>query len=45
MIAPRSSGGIFDLDGKRARLSQLDEAAAEPGLWDDRERAETLLRE
>ncbi len=45
MIAPRSSGGIFDLDGKRARLSQLDEAAAEPGLWDDRERAETQLRE
>ncbi len=45
MNAPRSSGGIFDLDGKRARVAELDEAAADPSLWEDRERAESLLRE
>jgi peptide chain release factor 2 len=43
--APPSSGGIFDLDGKRARVAELDEAAADPALWEDRERAESLLRE
>ncbi len=43
--APLSFGGIFDLEGKRARVEELDKIAADPGLWEDRERAETILRE
>ncbi|MFQ5892928.1 MAG: PCRF domain-containing protein, partial [Nitrospinota bacterium] len=40
-----SSGGAFDLEGKRARLGELDEALAKPDLWDDAERAQSLARE
>ena len=40
-----SSGGVFDEDGLRSRLASLDEEAARPGLWDDREKAEQVLRE
>ena len=43
--APRNSGGIFDVDTKHERLKQLDEKAAEPGFWDDRELSEQLMRE
>jgi peptide chain release factor 2 len=39
------SGGVFDEDRLRARLASLEEDAARPDLWDDRERAEKLLRE
>jgi peptide chain release factor 2 len=42
---PASSGGIFDVDGKRARVAELDQKASDPELWNDRERAELLLRE
>ncbi len=34
-----TSGAIFDVDGKRARLTELQEEAASPGLWDDPEAA------
>jgi peptide chain release factor 2 len=40
-----SCGGVFDLDGLRARRAALDEEAARPDLWNDRARAEQLLRE
>jgi peptide chain release factor 2 len=40
-----SSGGVFDEDGLKARLASLDEQAADPNLWNDREQAEKLLRE
>ncbi len=43
--ASRRSGAIFDVDGKRKRVAELDALAAAPGFWDDREQAETLLRE
>ncbi|MGH0032001.1 MAG: peptide chain release factor 2 [Myxococcota bacterium] len=36
--------GVFDLEGLRARLEALDAEAADPSLWDDRERAERTLR-
>ena len=45
MSAPPSSGGTFDLDGKRARVAELDGAVSDPDLWGDRGRAEGLLRE
>ncbi|MFO0747686.1 MAG: peptide chain release factor 2 [Myxococcota bacterium] len=41
----RRWGGIFDVDHMDARLSELSEVLATPGLWDDAERAQTLLKE
>jgi peptide chain release factor 2 len=43
--ASRSCGGIFDLAAKQARLEELQREAADPSLWEDRERAERVLRE
>ena len=40
-----SSGGVFDLDGLRARLEALEQESARPDLWEDREQAEGILRE
>jgi peptide chain release factor 2 len=40
-----SSGGIFDLASKRDRANALEETSADPQLWNDRERAESLMRE
>jgi len=40
-----SSGGVFDVDGLRARLERLSLETAEPDLWNDRERAEQVLRQ
>ena len=31
--------------GRRARLAEIEEIAADPALWEDRERAESTLRE
>ncbi len=47
-ISPREracSGGIFDLDAKAARLSEIDEALASEDIWQDRERVAALGRE
>jgi len=47
-ISPREracSGGIFDLDAKAARLSEVDEALASEDIWQDRERVAALGRE
>ncbi len=41
----KSSGGVFDVDGLRIRAQQLAEESSAPELWEDRERAEKLLRE
>jgi len=43
--ATTSSGGVFDVPGLKKRLAHLEEESARPGLWDDRERAESLLRD
>jgi peptide chain release factor 2 len=40
-----SSRGIFDLDGKRVRLIELDQEISAPDLWDDPRRAATLNQE
>lgn len=41
----RSCGGIFDIDGKRARLSALDAEMADPGFWNNQENAQAVLLE
>jgi peptide chain release factor 2 len=40
-----SSGGVFDVESLRTRVDELQNESARPELWDNRERAETLLRE
>ena len=40
-----SSGGIFDVGTKQARLGELEGLLADPNLWDDNERAQLLLKE
>ena len=36
---------IFDLEGKRQRLGELEEQSADPELWSDPERARTITQE
>jgi peptide chain release factor 2 len=43
--AQTSSGGIFDLPGKQSQLTELEKVTGDPDLWNDRERAEQLLRQ
>ena len=43
--ASTSSGGDFDEARLRSRLEELQAESARPGLWEERERAEKLLRE
>ena len=40
-----SSGGIFDLPQKRARLEELDTISQDPNFWDDSDRAQSLMQE
>ncbi len=40
-----SCGGIFDYDGKRDKLEELDAQIADPSFWDDSDRAQVVLRE
>jgi peptide chain release factor 2 len=40
-----SCGGIFDIDGKRARLSVLDAEMADAGFWNSQEKAQATLLE
>ena len=40
-----SSGGVFDVESLRTRVEELQNESARPELWDNRERAETVLRE
>ncbi|MEO8909280.1 MAG: peptide chain release factor 2 [Gemmatimonadaceae bacterium] len=37
--------GIFDIDGKRARLSTLDAEMADPGFWGNQDKAQATLQE
>ncbi len=43
--ASRPYGGIFDFDGKLARLEEVDRLLQDPAVWDDSERAQKLGRE
>jgi len=40
-----SSGGAFDEAALRSRIEALESEASRPDLWEDRERAERVLRE
>ena len=38
-------GGVFDLDGKRKRVEELNQVTARPDFWDDGEKAQGILKE
>ncbi len=40
-----NSEAIFDLDGKQARLAQLEQSMAAPGFWDAPDQARTVVEE
>ena len=42
---PPSCGGIFDLEGKRKRLSAVEQSLADPAVWNDPKRAQELGKE
>ena len=37
-------GGIFDFDGKAARLTEVTRDLEDPKIWDDQERAQAQLQ-
>jgi peptide chain release factor 2 len=39
------SGGIFDIDGKKRRVAELEARAGEPDFWNDSDRAQGVLKE
>ncbi|NDJ33843.1 MAG: peptide chain release factor 2 [Chloroflexi bacterium] len=43
--ALKTSGGVFDIAGKRARLEDIEAQSAEPGFWDDSQHARKLMQE
>ena len=43
--APRPSGGIFDYDHKKERLTEVELLLAEPDVWNDQGRAQELGKE
>ena len=43
--ASKRWGGIFDLPGLRHEVERLDSVTAEPGFWDDNEKAQKTLRD
>ena len=43
--ASRSFGGTFDLEAKRDTIARLEAESAKPGFWDQREQAQSLLKE
>lgn len=40
-----SCGGIFDYEGRKEKLEELDAQTAEAGFWDDAEHAQEVVRE
>ncbi len=45
MRGPRSSGGIFDPDGKARRIAEIDQQSTAGDFWNDNKRAQALLKE
>ncbi|MEK6719160.1 MAG: peptide chain release factor 2 [Chloroflexota bacterium] len=41
----RSTRGIFDLEARQHRLTQLETRTQDPGFWDDQQDAQRVLRE
>ena len=42
---PPPSGGIFDYEGKKERLTEVLRELEDPNIWNDPERAQALGRE
>jgi len=40
-----NSGGVFDLAEKSKSLEELEHQIAEPGFWDDNDKAQKVLKE
>lgn len=40
-----SSGGIFDIEGKKERIAELDAECSRPEFWNDADKAQELSRE
>ncbi len=41
----RTSGGLFDLENKEARIQELDEMMLDPDFWNDQEAAQVVISE
>jgi len=41
----RNSGGIFDIDNKKKRIAELEQATLSPSFWNDNEKAQGVLKE
>ena len=41
----QNSGGIFDGDNKKKKISELQEITTEPDFWDDNIKAQSILKE
>jgi len=41
----RSCGGIFDVDAKRQRLTELETRMGEPGFWDNQQSAQGVVQQ
>ncbi len=39
------SGGVFDVPGKQELIAQLDQKAADPGIWEDPQTAQQMMRQ
>ena len=39
------SGGIFDVEGRRTRVEELEKLTAAPEFWNDQEKAQQILKE
>ncbi|GAA0336954.1 peptide chain release factor 2 [Oceanobacillus oncorhynchi subsp. oncorhynchi] len=39
------SGGLFDLEQKKARIAELEALMADPAFWDDQNQAQTVIQE
>ena len=44
-LVSMSSGGVFDVDGLRAQLEELDVEMTRPDLWNDQEAAQAIGRQ
>ncbi len=44
-LAAKRSGGIFDFEGKKERLTEVERELEDPDVWNDAERAQELGRE
>ncbi len=41
----KNSGGLFDLEQKKARIAELEAMMADPSFWDDQNQAQTVIQE